>query len=306
MNILVTGGAGFIGSNLCERLWRNGNNIICIDNLATGNKENIKHLIEKERFQFLEWDIVNSIHIDIDQIYNLVCLASPKHYQNDPLRTIETNILGIINMLKLAKDKHAKILQASTSEVYGNPSIHPQTEEYWENVNPIGIRSSYDEGKRVAETIMMAYHKQYKTDIKIVRIFNTYGPNMGEKNRRVISQFITQALKNEDITIYGNGNQTRSFCYVDDLIDGLISMMNSNIIGPLNLGNPEEISILEFAKKIKEMTHSNSKIVFMPLPKDNPVGRKPDITLAKKYLRWEPEVNLQEGLSRTILYFKKI
>lgn len=304
MKILITGGAGFIGSNLCKRLWQEGHNIICMDNLFTGDKENIKDLIGEERFKFIEWDITNPIHMDIDQIYNLACPASPIHYQTNAVKTIETNILGVMNMLRLAKDKGVKILQASTSEVYGDPKIHPQVEEYWGNVNPIGIRSCYDEGKRIAESLMMACYRQYDTDIKIVRIFNTYGPNMREDDGRVISQFIIQALKGNDITVYGDGLQTRSFCYVDDLIDGLVNMMNGNITGPLNLGNPQEINILEVAKKIKSITCSKSNIIFKSLPKDDPVRRKPDITLAKQYLQWEPKINFEEGLRRTIMYFE--
>lgn len=304
MKILITGGAGFIGSNLCKRLWQEGHNIICMDNLFTGDKENVKDLIGEERFKFIEWDITNPIHMDIDQIYNLACPASPIHYQTNAVKTIETNILGVMNMLRLAKDKRVKILQASTSEVYGDPKIHPQVEEYWGNVNPIGIRSCYDEGKRIAESLMMACYRQYDTDIKIVRIFNTYGPNMREDDGRVISQFIIQALKGNDITVYGDGLQTRSFCYVDDLIDGLVNMMNGNITGPLNLGNPQEINILEVAKKIKSITYSKSNIIFRSLPKDDPVRRKPDITLAKQYLQWEPKINFEEGLRRTIMYFE--
>lgn len=304
MKILITGGAGFIGSNLCKRLWQEGHNIICMDNLFTGDKENVKDLIGEERFKFIEWDITNPIHMDIDQIYNLACPASPIHYQTNAVKTIETNILGVMNMLRLAKDKRIKILQASTSEVYGDPKIHPQVEEYWGNVNPIGIRSCYDEGKRIAESLMMACYRQYDTDIKIVRIFNTYGPNMREDDGRVISQFIIQALKGNDITVYGDGLQTRSFCYVDDLIDGLVNMMNGNITGPLNLGNPQEINILEVAKKIKSITCSKSNIIFRSLPKDDPVRRKPDITLAKQYLQWEPKINFEEGLRRTIMYFE--
>lgn len=305
MKILITGGAGFIGSNLCKRLWKEGHNIICMDNLFTGNKDSIKDLIGKERFEFIEWDVINPIYIDIDQIYNLACPASPSHYQANPLKTIETNTFGIVNMLKLAKENNAKILQASTSEVYGDPKIHPQVEEYWGNVNPIGVRSCYDEGKRIAETIIMEYHRQHNIDIKIVRIFNTYGPNMSEQDGRVVSQFITQTLKNDEITVYGTGTQTRSFCYVDDLVEGLIKMMNSNITGPINLGNPEEINVLELAKKIKLMTSSKSEIVFKSLPKDDPVRRKPDIKLAKAHLLWEPKINIEEGLRRTIFYFKQ-
>lgn len=305
--ILITGGAGFIGSHLCERLLNEGNDVICLDNFFTGSKDNIRHLIGNDHFELVRHDITKEYFAEVDQIYNLACPASPPHYQYNAIKTIKTSVLGMINMLGLAKRCKATILQASTSEVYGDPHVHPQVETYWGNVNPIGIRSCYDEGKRCAETLMMDYHRQNGVDTRIIRIFNTYGPNMDPNDGRVVSNFIVQALKGEDITIYGDGSQTRSFCYVSDLVDGIIRMMNNpqKFIDPVNLGNPSERTILEFAKLIIEMTNSNSKIVYKPLPKDDPTQRKPDITLAKKELGWEPKVDIKDGLSKTIEYFAK-
>ncbi len=304
--ILITGGAGFIGSHLCKRLLDEGNDVICLDNFFTGSKENIINLLDNNRFELVRHDITKEYFIEVDEIYNLACPASPPHYQYNAIKTIKTSVLGMINMLGLAKRCKARILQASTSEVYGDPLIHPQIESYWGNVNPIGIRSCYDEGKRCAETLMMDYHRQNKTDIRIVRIFNTYGPNMDLNDGRVVSNFIVQALKNEDITIYGDGSQTRSFCYVDDLIDGMIKMMNNTngFIGPVNFGNPSERTILDFAKLIIKLTNSNSKIIHKLLPLDDPSKRQPDITLAKKELNFEPKVDIEEGLIKTIEYFK--
>lgn len=304
--ILVTGGAGFIGSNLCARLLDEGDDIICLDNFFTGSKDNIKKFIGNNRFELVSHDITKEYFAEVDQIYNLACPASPPHYQYNAIKTIKTSVLGIINMLGLAKRCKATILQASTSEVYGDPKIHPQTEDYWGNVNPIGIRSCYDEGKRCAETLMMDYHRQNNVDTKIVRIFNTYGPNMAQNDGRVVSNFILQALKNEDITIYGDGSQTRSFCYVDDLIEGLIRMMNSKLVGPVNLGNPSERTILDFAKLIIKLTNSKSQIIYKPLPSDDPTQRQPDISLAKKELDWEPKIDIEEGLMKTINYFKEL
>lgn len=303
--ILVTGGAGFIGSHLCKNLINNGNRVVCLDNFFTGSRDNIKHLIDNENFSVIEHDITEPFDGEFDQIYNLACPASPPHYQYDSVKTMKTSILGIINMLELAKKNNATLLQASTSEVYGDPHVHPQVETYWGNVNPIGIRSCYDEGKRCAETLMMDYHRQYGVDTRIIRIFNTYGPNMDPNDGRVVSNFIVQALKGEDITIYGDGSQTRSFCYVSDLVDGIVKMMNNSqkFIGPVNLGNPSERTILEFAELILEMINSNSKIVYKPLPGDDPTQRKPDISLAQKELGWEPKVDIKEGLSKTIEYF---
>lgn len=305
--ILITGGAGFIGSHLCERLLNEGNDVICLDNFFTGSKDNIRHLLDNNRFELVRHDITKEYFIEVDEIYNLACPASPPHYQYNAIKTIKTSVLGMINMLGLAKRCKAKILQASTSEVYGDPLIHPQVESYWGNVNPIGIRSCYDEGKRCAETLMMDYHRQNKVDIRIVRIFNTYGPNMDLNDGRVVSNFIVQALKNEDITIYGDGSQTRSFCYVDDLIDGMIKMMNNKkgFIGPVNLGNPSERTILDFAKLIIKLTNSSSKIIYKPLPLDDPSKRQPDISLAEKELNFKPKVDIEEGLIKTIEYFKK-
>jgi len=307
MRILVTGGAGFIGSHLCERLLGEGHDVLCLDNFFTGTKDNIIQLMDNHRFEFIRHDITNSILLEVDQIYNLACPASPVHYQYNPVKTTKTSVMGTINMLGLAKRVRARILQASTSEVYGDPKVSPQREEYWGNVNFIGVRSCYDEGKRVAETLMMDYHRQNKVDIRIVRIFNTYGPGMALLDGRVVSNFIVQALKNEDITVYGDGSQTRSFCYVSDLVDGLIRMMNKdNFTGPVNLGNPDEYTILDFAKKIKELTGTKAKIVFKPLPQDDPMQRRPDISLAREKLLWEPKISLNKGLSKTVEYFKGI
>lgn len=306
--ILVTGGAGFIGSHLCKRLVSEGNRVLCIDNLYTGSLSNIEELMADENFTFIKHDIINPFHADVDQIYNLACPASPPHYQADPVKTFKTSVIGILNMLELAKENDATILQASTSEVYGDPKVHPQNETYWGNVNPIGIRSCYDEGKRSAETLMTDYNRMYGTKIRIIRIFNTYGPYMDKDDGRVVSNFIIQALQNHDITIYGDGSQTRSFCYVSDLVEGMIRMMNNekSFIGPVNLGNPNERTILEFAKNIIDMTKSKSQITFKPLPKDDPTKRKPDISLAKEMLDWEPRVGFDEGIGNTIKYFSGI
>lgn len=302
--ILITGGAGFIGSHLCKTILERGDRVICLDNLFTGKYENIKPLADNDNFEFINQDIIEPIDVKVDEIYNLACPASPKYYQQNPVKTFKTSVLGIINMLELAKKYNAKILQASTSEIYGNPLVHPQKENYWGNVNPIGIRSCYDEGKRAAETLMCDYQRQYGVDTKIVRIFNTYGVNMSEDDGRVVSNFIVQALQNKNITIYGDGSQTRSFCYVSDLVEGLLKLMDSDIHEPVNLGNPSERTVLELAQVIINMTESKSNPVFMPLPQDDPVKRKPDITLAKQILNWEPKVCIQDGLERTIKYFK--
>lgn len=303
--ILVTGGAGFIGTHLCEKLLNENNYVICLDNFFTGTRSNVEHLLSNSNFELVEHDITIPFDVQVDEIYNLACPASPPHYQYDPVKTTKASVFGIINMLELAKKCGAKILQASTSEIYGNPLIHPQVETYWGNVNPIGLRSCYDEGKRCAETLMTDYHRQYDVQTRIVRIFNTYGPNMDIGDGRVVSNFIVQALKNEDITIYGDGSQTRSFCYVSDLIEGIVKMMNNSqkFIGPVNLGNPSERTILDFAKLIIELTKSNSRIVFKALPSDDPIQRKPDISLAKEKLEWEPQVNITNGLKMTIEYF---
>ena len=305
--ILVTGGAGFLGSHLCERLLEKANEVICVDNFFTGTKKNIMHLMDNKHFEVMRHDITFPLYVEVDEIYNLACPASPIHYQFDPVQTTKTSVHGAINMLGLAKRIKAKILQASTSEVYGDPEVHPQTEDYWGHVNPIGTRSCYDEGKRCAETLFFDYYRQHNLDIKVVRIFNTYGPRMHPNDGRVVSNFIVQALKNEDITVYGDGSQTRSFCYVDDLIDGFILMMNSRkgFTGPVNMGNPNEITILELAEKIIHITDSRSKIIHKPLPTDDPRQRKPDITLAKKELNWWPKIKLEDGLKKTISYFKK-
>lgn len=305
--ILVTGGAGFIGSHLCERLLNDGHDVICLDNFFTGSKDNIRHLIGDSHFELVRHDITKEYFAEVDQIYNLACPASPPHYQYNAIKTIKTSILGVTHMLGLAKRCRATILQASTSEVYGDPKVHPQREDYWGNVNPIGVRSCYDEGKRCAETLMMDYHRQNGVDTRIIRIFNTYGPNMDANDGRVVSNFIVQALQGHDITIYGDGSQTRSFCYVSDLVEGMVRMMNNpqKFIGPVNLGNPSERTILDFAKLIIEMTGSKSKIVYRPLPGDDPTQRKPDISLAKKELDWEPKVDIREGLQKTIEYFEK-
>ena len=306
--ILVTGGAGFIGSHLCERLLKDGNNVICMDNYFTGLKQNIVHLLDNPYFELVRHDVTFPYYVEVDEIYNLACPASPIHYQFDPVSTTKTSVIGAINMLGLAKRTKARILQASTSEVYGDPIVHPQEESYWGNVNPIGLRSCYDEGKRCAETLFMDYHRQNKVDVKIIRIFNTYGPRMRPDDGRVVSNFIMQALKGEDITIYGDGKQTRSFQYVDDLVEGMIPMMASeNFTGPVNLGNPREFTMLELAELVLKMTNSKSKIIFTPLPSDDPKQRKPDITLAKEKLNgWEPKIRLEEGLIDTIKYFKSL
>ncbi len=304
MRILITGGGGFIGSHLCERLLGEGHDVICLDNFFTGSKENIRHLLGNHRFELIRHDIIEPILLEVDQVYNMACPASPLHYQYNPVKTTKTSVMGTINMLGLAKRVRARILQASTSEVYGDPEVHPQTESYWGNVNPIGIRSCYDEGKRVAETLMMDYHRQNNVDIRIARIFNTYGPRMAEHDGRVVSNFTVQALRGEDITVYGDGSQTRSFCYVSDLVEGLIRLMNrDNFTGPVNLGNPVETSILEFAQRIITLTGSSSKVIFKPLPADDPRQRQPDISLAKEKLGWEPSVDLETGLKKTIEYF---
>ncbi len=305
MKILVTGGAGFLGSHLCERLLDSGHEVICLDNFFTGRKANIQHLLGRPYFELIRHDITLPILLEVDRIYHLACPASPIHYQYNAIKTIKTNVMGTINTLGIAKRVRARILFASTSEVYGDPAVHPQTEDYWGNVNTIGIRSCYDEGKRVAETLMMDYHRQNGVDIRIVRIFNTYGPRMLQHDGRVVSNFIIQALKGEDITVYGRGEQTRSFCYVDDLIDGMVRMMNcEQFIGPVNLGNPEEYTILELARKIIDMTGSKSAITYKPLPSDDPRQRQPDITLAGQKLGWKPAVTVNAGLERTIEYFK--
>ena len=303
---MVAGGAGFIGSHLCDRLLREGNDVICLDNYFTGSKDNIRHLLGNDHFELVRHDVINPYHAEVDEIYNLACPASPPHYQYNPIKTIKTSVMGAINMLGLAKRTKAKILQASTSEVYGDPAIHPQVESYWGNVNPIGIRSCYDEGKRCAETLFMDYRRQNGVRIKIIRIFNTYGPRMNPNDGRVVSNFIVQALKGEDITISGDGTQTRSFQYVDDLIEEMIRMMSTGdeFIGPVNTGNPGEFTMLELAQKIIELTNSRSRIVYRPLPCDDPRQRKPDITLAQEKLDWEPKIRLEEGLMRTISYFE--
>jgi UDP-glucuronate decarboxylase len=305
MRILVTGGAGFLGSHLCDRLIGEGHEVTVIDNLFTGRKQNIAHLLEHPRFEFVRHDVIDPFKFEVDQIYNLACPASPPHYQYNPIKTIKTSILGSINCLGLAKRVKARVFQASTSEVYGDPHVHPQPESYWGNVNPIGKRSCYDEGKRCAETLFFDYHREHKVDIRVVRIFNTYGPRMHESDGRVVSNFIVQALRGEDITIYGDGSQTRSFCYVDDLIEGWIRLMGqTETVGPMNLGNPGEFTMLQLAELTLKLVGGKSKIVYKPLPSDDPKQRRPDITLAQKILKWEPKVPLEEGLLRTIAYFK--
>lgn len=306
--ILVTGGAGFLGSHLCERLLNEGHEVICVDNFYTGRKANVEHLMSNKYFEIIRHDICFPLYIEVDEIYNLACPASPVHYQSDPVQTTKTSVHGAINMLGLAKRIKARILQASTSEVYGDPTVHPQPETYWGNANPIGIRACYDEGKRCAETLFFDYYRQHDLQIKVARIFNTYGPRMHPNDGRVVSNFIMQALKGEDITVFGDGSQTRSFCYVDDLIEGLISLMNSpeDFTGPVNLGNPMEFTIFELAKKVIEITDSASKVVFKPLPSDDPKQRQPDIGLAKDKLKWSPEVKLIDGLNITVNYFAGI
>lgn len=306
MRILVTGGAGFIGSHLCDRLLAEGNDVLCLDNFFTGSKDNIIHLMDSHRFELIRHDVIQPILLEVDRIYNLACPASPVHYQLNPVKTTKTSVMGTINMLGLAKRVKARILQASTSEIYGDPEVHPQREDYRGSVNCIGPRSCYDEGKRVAETLMMDYQRQNGVDIKIVRIFNTYGPRMAVNDGRVVSNFIIQALRGDEITIYGEGNQTRSFCYVDDLVGGIMKMMRTeDFPGPVNLGNPGEFTILELANKVKEMTGSKSRIIFKPLPQDDPKQRQPDISLAEKRLGWRPSVGLDEGLEKTIKYFEE-
>ncbi len=307
--VLVTGGAGFIGSHLCERLLNEGNDVICLDNYFTGSKKNVAHLLDNPYFELVRHDVISPYFAEVDEIYNLACPASPVHYQYNPIKTIKTSVMGAINMLGLAKRINARILQASTSEVYGDPEIHPQTEDYWGNVNPIGVRSCYDEGKRCAETLFMDYHNQNNVAIKIIRIFNTYGPNMNPDDGRVVSNFIVQALNNEDITIFGDGAQTRSFQYVDDLVEGMSRMMTTrkDFLGPVNIGNPNEFTILELAQKVIELTNSKSKIINLALPQDDPTQRQPNISLAKKELNnWEPKVQLNEGLIKTISYFDNL
>lgn len=306
--VLVTGGAGFVGSHLCKRLLKEGNEVFCLDNFFTGQKKNVVHLLDNPYFELIRHDVTSPFFIETDEIYNLACPASPIHYQYNAIKTMKTSVMGAINMLGLAKRVGAKILQASTSEVYGDPLVHPQPESYWGHVNPIGDRACYDEGKRSAETLFVNYHKQNNVDIKIIRIFNTYGPNMHPHDGRVVSNFIMQALQNEDITMYGDGSQTRSFQYVDDLVEGMIRLMNSRdgFTGPVNVGNPNEFTILELAQKVIELTGSSSKIIYKPLPSDDPMQRQPDISLAKKELDWSPNVQLEEGLTKTIAFFKTL
>ena len=306
--IIVTGGAGFLGSHLCKKLIKNDNKVLCIDNFYTGSESNIKSLLSHSNFELINHDITQPLELEADQIYNFACPASPIHYQHDPVQTTKTNVHGAINVLELAKKNKAKILQASTSEVYGDPEVHPQTENYWGHVNPIGLRSCYDEGKRCAETLFFDYHRQYNLNIKVVRIFNTYGPMMQINDGRVISNFVVQAIKNNPITIYGRGEQTRSFCYVDDLIEGIYRMMNSenDFIGPINIGNNEEYTILSLAKKIISMVNSSSEITFEKLPSDDPSQRQPDLKLAKEKLNWYPKIKLEDGLKNTITYFKTL
>ena len=306
--ILVTGGAGFLGSFLCERLLAAGNDVIALDNYFCGSKKNIEHLMNNPRFEAIRHDVTQPIHLEVDEIYNFACPASPVHYQHNPVHTTKTCVMGAINMLELARNVNAKIIQASTSEIYGDPLVHPQSEEYFGNVNTMGARSCYDEGKRVAETLFYDYHKQYGTEIRIIRIFNTYGPRMSVNDGRVVSNFIVQALQNEDITVYGKGDQTRSFCYVDDLVDGIINFMNlsGGEIGPINLGNPGEFTILELAKKVLQLTNSKSKIIFKDLPQNDPMQRKPVIERAKNLINFSPKVDLEKGLEKTIQYFEKV
>ena len=304
---LITGGAGFLGSHLCDRMIADGHDVLCVDNFYTGSKDNIRHLLGHKRFELLRHDVWLPLYVEVDRIYNLACPASPVHYQNDPTSTTKTSVLGAINMLGLAKRKRARVLQASTSEVYGDPQVHPQREDYWGHVNPIGPRACYDEGKRCAETLFFDYHRQSAVDIRVVRIFNTYGPRMHPNDGRVVSNFIVQALRGEPITLYGDGQQTRSFCYVDDLIEGMVRMMNqTQEIGPMNLGNPAEFTIRELAELVLRLTESKSELVFRPLPADDPVRRQPDIAKARAALEWEPTVSLHDGLKETIAYFKKV
>jgi UDP-glucuronate decarboxylase len=304
--ILVTGGAGFLGSHLCDRLVAQGHHVLCVDNYFTGSKRNIAHLLDYKNFEVIRQDICIPLYVEVDEIYNLACPASPQHYQLDPIQTMKTSVIGAFNMLGLAKRTKSRILQASTSECYGDPAVHPQPEEYWGNVNPVGIRSCYDEGKRAAETLFIDYYRVHNVSVKIMRIFNTYGPRMAEGDGRVVSNFIVQALRNEDITIYGDGLQTRSFCYVDDLLDGMMVLMSSDasFTGPVNIGNPGEFTMLELAKKVIALTNSSSKLIHKPLPKDDPRQRKPNIDMAKNILGWEPKINLVDGLTKTIDYFR--
>jgi UDP-glucuronate decarboxylase len=306
--IMVTGGAGFLGSHLCDALIDSGHDVLCLDNLFTGSKQNIRHLLSHDRFEFIRHDVTFPLYVEVGKIYNLACPASPVHYQHDPVQTTKTSVHGAINMLGLAKRLRARILQASTSEVYGDPSVHPQTEDYWGNVNPIGIRSCYDEGKRCAETLFFDYHRQHKLDIKVMRIFNTYGPRMHPNDGRVVSNFIVQALRGQDITVFGDGQQTRSFCYVDDLVGGMQMLMNSpaGVTGPINFGNPSEFTMLELAEKVLKKVGGRSKIAYRPLPGDDPKQRKPDITKAKEQFNWEPKVSLDDGLEPTIAYFRRL
>ena len=307
MRILITGGAGFLGSHLSERLLKEGHEVLCMDNFFTGRKSHIAHLLDNSRLELIRHDVIDPFKLEVDQIYNLACPASPIHYQYNPIKTIKTSVMGAINCLGLAKRVNARVFQASTSEVYGDPHQHPQAESYWGNVNPIGIRSCYDEGKRCAESLFFDYHRENKVDIRVARIFNTYGPQMLPNDGRVVSSFIVQALKGQDITVYGEGQQTRSFCYVDDLIEGFVRLMNQDKeIGPVNLGNPMEFTILELAKKVIDLTKSSSAIVHRPMPQDDPQKRKPNINLAKDSLKWEPQIPLEEGLKRTIPYFRRI
>lgn len=305
---LVTGGAGFLGSHLCDRLIERGDDVLCVDNFFTGSKNNVSHLIGNSNFELMRHDVTFPLYVEVDRIFNLACPASPVHYQHDPVQTTKTSVHGAINMLGLAKRVHARILQASTSEVYGDPDVHPQHESYWGRVNPIGIRSCYDEGKRCAETLFFDYYRQHQVEIKVMRIFNTYGPRMHPQDGRVVSNFIVQALKGQNITIYGDGQQTRSFCYVDDLIDGMLRLMDSTVdfTGPVNIGNPVEFTMLELAEKVIKLVGGNSKLIFLPLPSDDPKQRQPDISLAREKLVWEPKVNLEDGLKETISYFRKI
>jgi UDP-glucuronate decarboxylase len=306
--VMVTGGAGFLGSHLCDKLIQNGDDVLCVDNFYSGARDNIAHLLKHPNFELIRHDITFPLYVEVDEIYNLACPASPIHYQKDPVQTTKTSVHGAINMLGLAKRTKAKIFQASTSEIYGDPNIHPQKENYWGNVNPIGIRSCYDEGKRCAETLFFDYNRQHRLEIKVARIFNTYGPRMHPNDGRVVSNFIIQALRNEDITIFGDGSQTRSFCYVDDTVDAFVRMMNSeaDLLGPINIGNPSEITISELAKTIINLTDSKSKMIFKLLPSDDPKKRQPDISLANNKLKWNPEIMLEEGLTKTILYFKQL
>ncbi|WP_291811912.1 UDP-glucuronic acid decarboxylase family protein [Limnobacter sp.] len=304
--VLVTGGAGFLGSHLCERLINDGCEVICVDNYFTGRKENIEHLIDNPKFELIRHDITFPLYVEVDQIYNLACPASPVHYRHDPVKTTKTSVIGAINMLGLAKRVNARILQASTSEVYGDPIVHPQSEDYWGNVNPVGVRSCYDEGKRCAETLFFDYQRQHGLNIKVARIFNTYGPRMHPNDGRVVSNFVVQAIQNQNITIFGDGMQTRSFCYVDDLIEGFIRLMNSDpsFAGPVNLGNPCEFTMIDLAKKVIDLTSSSSQLIFLPLPQDDPRQRRPNIDLAKELLKWEPMIDIEDGLKKTIDYFK--